>query len=155
MAHFPATLTRDESDALVERIGAGFAEHGFGLWAVEVPGVAPFIGFVGLAVPTFDAPFMPAVEVGWRLDRPWWGRGYATEGGQAALAFGFREAGLDEIISMTSTTNAASAAVMRRLGMHRDPADDFDHPRIPTGHRLRRHVLHRLRRTEWERSAGP
>ncbi|MDP9397653.1 MAG: GNAT family N-acetyltransferase [Actinomycetota bacterium] len=145
MAHFPVTLTRAESDALVDRITADFATHGFGLWALEVLRTGAFVGFVGLAVPRFDAPFMPAVEVGWRLAAGAWDSGYATEAARAALAYGFGPVGLEEIVSMTSTTNVASQRVMQRLGMTSDPADDFEHPALPAGHRLRRHVLYRVR----------
>ena len=146
MEHFPKTQTRAESDLGVDGIVAHFARHGFGLWAVEVVGGAPFIGFIGLSVPGFDAPFMPCVEVGWRLARSAWGHGYATEGALASLRFGFEEVGLDEIVSFTSTRNERSQRVMQRLGMTRDPADDFDHPRIPAGSPIRRHVLYRIRR---------
>lgn len=145
MAHFPGTLTPAESDALVDRITADFATHGFGLWAVEVQQTGTFVGFVGLTVPRFEAHFTPAVEVGWRLAAGAWGRGYATEAARAALAYGFGPAGLEEIVSMTSTTNVASQRVMQRLGMTSDPTDDFEHPALPAGHRLRRHVLYRVR----------
>lgn len=148
MEHFPALLRPAQTDALLERIEAGFARDGFGLWAVEVPGVADFVGFVGLAVPGFHAHFTPAVEVGWRLGREHWGRGYATEGAGAALDHGFDVADLDEIVSFTVPANTASRAVMERLGMTRDPADDFDHPGVADA-RLRRHVLCRLRRDDW------
>lgn len=150
MGHFPARLTRAESDAMVDRIEAGFRTRGFGNWAVEVSGVADFIGYVGLSVPSYDTPFMPAVEVGWRLDHRYWGKGYATEGARAALAFGFREAGLDEIVSFTVPANVRSWRVMERLGMTRDPADDFDHPMLPPGHPLCRHVLYRLSRSAYD-----
>ena len=130
---------------MVDRIEAGFAADGFGLWAVEVAGGPPFIGFVGLAVPRFEAHFTPAVEVGWRLAREHWGRGYATEAARAALDYGFGTVGLEEVVSLTVPANTRSIAVMERLGMTRDPADDFDHPRLPEGHRLRRHVLYRKR----------
>ncbi len=146
MEHFPARLTRDESDAFVDRIETGFAEHGFGLWAVEVQATGEFIGFTGLAVPSFDAPFTPAVEVGWRLARPAWGHGYASEAARRALDAGFDDYGLSEVVSFTSATNVRSQAVMRRTGMTHDPADDFDHPRLPPGDRLRRHVLYRAAR---------
>ena len=146
MEHFPATLTRDESDAVAARVRAFMAEHGFGWWAVEVPGEAPFIGFIGLWRPAFETHFTPCVEVGWRLARAYWGRGYATEGAREALRFGFKDLGLAEIVSFTATPNLRSQAVMRRLGMTRDPADDFDHPRLADGHPLRRHVLYRGRR---------
>ncbi|MGF1593090.1 MAG: GNAT family N-acetyltransferase [Kiloniellaceae bacterium] len=147
MEHFPSTLTADETAALAAGIRADMAERGFGWWAAEVPGVAPFIGFIGLSVPDFGAHFLPpgqsVVEVGWRLARAHWGRGYATEGARAALAFGFGELGLAEIVSFTATTNSRSQAVMRRIGMTHNPADDFDHPGLPAGRPLRRHVLYR------------
>jgi RimJ/RimL family protein N-acetyltransferase len=146
MEHFPATLSRAQSDALVDAIEDGFERHGFGLWAVQEQAGATFVGFTGLAVPGFEAPFGPAVEIGWRLARPAWGHGYATEAARAAAAFGFEQAGLDELVSFTAVENTRSQAVMQRLGMTRDPAGDFDHPRIPAGHRLERHVLYRLRR---------
>ena len=144
MRHFPSPLTRAQSDAFAARAEKHFEESGFGLWAVEVPGVAPFIGFVGLWAPIFEAHFTPAVEVGWRLDRPYWGKGYATEAARAAVADGFGRLGLQEIVSMTAPANVRSIAVMERLGMTHDPSDDFDHPNVPEGHPLRRHVLYRL-----------
>lgn len=147
MEHFPAPLTRAQSDELVERIEAGFEEHGFGLWALEARERGEFIGFTGLAVPGFEAHFTPAVEVGWRLARSAWGNGYATEAGRAALSFGFERAGLEEIVSLTTAGNERSRAVMERLGMSRDPADDFDHPTIAPGHPQRPHVLYRIRRS--------
>jgi RimJ/RimL family protein N-acetyltransferase len=145
--HFPATLTRTQSDALVhERIVPQFAERGFGWWAIEVPGVAPFIGFVGLQAPTFEAHFTPCVEIGWRLAVPCWGHGYATEAARAAVAFGFAEAGLEEVVSFTVPANRRSIAVMERLGMGYD--GEFEHPNLPPGHLLRTHVLYRLSRPD-------
>lgn len=144
MEYFSAPLTRAQSDDLVEKIEDGFERDGFGLWALEILATREFVGFAGLAVPSFEAHFTPAVEVGWRLARPAWGNGYATEAGRAALAFAFEEAGLDEVVSFTSLANARSRAVMERLGMSHDPGDDFDHPEIPAGDPLRRHVLYRL-----------
>ena len=148
MEHFPSVLSREESDAFADRIERNFEDRGHGLWAVEVPGEAEFIGFVGLAVPSFEAPFMPAVEIGWRLDRAYWGHGFATEAARTAAADGFGRLGLAEIVSFTVPANVRSVRVMQRLGMTRDPADDFDHPRFPPGHRLRRHVLYRLGQQE-------
>lgn len=139
-------LSRAESDALAERIEAHFDAHGFGLWVVEIPGVAACAGCVGLSIPRFEARFTPCVEVGWRLAAVCWGRGYATEGARAALDHGFRALGLDEIVSFTVPANTRSRRVMEKLGMTRDPADDFDHPALPDGHALRRHVLYRIRR---------
>jgi RimJ/RimL family protein N-acetyltransferase len=146
MEHFPAVQTREESDATAERIQKHFDERAFGMWAVEVPGEAAFVGFIGLMVPAFDAPFMPCVEVGWRLARAHWNKGYATEGARAALKVGFDELGLSEIVSMTVPANLRSRRVMEKLGMKPDPAGDFDHPRVPEGSPLRRHVLYRMGR---------
>lgn len=145
MEHLLALLSREESDAMVGRIEAAFEERGFGLWAVEVPGVAPLIGFVGLSVPRFDAWFMPAVEVGWRLAAEHWGKGYAHEAAQEALRFGFDELGLDEIVSFTVPANTRSWGLMERLGMTRDPRG-FEHPSFPEGHPLREHLLYRTSR---------
>ena len=146
MRYFPAPPSREESDALGERARRQIEDEGWGLWAVEVAGGASFIGFVGLARPSFEEHFTPAVEVGWRLAREHWGCGYATEAGRAALAYGFEELGLAEIVSFTSRLNRPSWRVMERLGMSHDPADDFDHPRVAVGHPLRPHVLYRLSR---------
>jgi ribosomal-protein-alanine N-acetyltransferase len=149
MRYFPSALTPEDSDTFVDRIEAGFEKNGFGLWALEVVPAGEFIGFIGLAVPGFDAHFTPAVEIGWRLARPAWGHGYATEAARRALASGFSDHGLTEVVSFTSLVNVRSQAVMRRIGMTHDPADDFDHPRLPAGHRLRRHVLWRLTAARW------
>jgi RimJ/RimL family protein N-acetyltransferase len=146
---FPSTQTYQESADSMESIGAHFERRGFGLWAVEVIRGAPFIGFIGLSVPSFDAPFMPCVELGYRLAFEHWGRGYATEGSQAAIAFGFTTLGLGEIVAMTAVANERSRRVMARLGMTRKAADDFDHPNVRVGHPLRPHVLYRLTAREW------
>lgn len=142
----PKAMTREESDSMADRIEAHFREHGFGLWAVELVGVAPLIGFVGLSVPRFTAAFTPCVEIGWRLAAEHWGRGYATEGARAVLAFGFGPLGLAEILSFTVPANVRSRRVMEKIGMTHSPADDFDHPLLPEGHPLRRHVLYRISR---------
>lgn len=145
--HLPGPLSREESDALVDRIEAHFDRHGFGLWAVEILDGEPFAGFIGLSVPRFEARFTPCVEIGWRLGAPHWGRGYATEGARAALTFGFGDLGLEEIVSFTVPDNVRSRRVMEKIGMTHDPADDFDHPLLPEGHPLRRHVLYRIGRS--------
>ncbi|MFF5207697.1 GNAT family N-acetyltransferase [Streptosporangium sp. NPDC000396] len=149
MRHFPAPLTRQQSDAMVDRIESAFDEHGHGLWALEVRATREFIGFTGLAWQTFEARFTPALEVGWRLARAAWGHGYAGEAARAALDHGFGAAGQAEIVSMTAVTNLRSRRVMERLGLTRDPADDFDHPRVPEGSPLRPHVLYRISRDAW------
>lgn len=154
MRHFPATLSREESDTLVDRIAARMAGQGWGWWAVEVKGGEPFIGFVGLNVPAYDIPCGPCVEIGWRLARSVWGRGYASEAARAGLAYGFSMLGLDAIVSFTAVGNTRSRAVMERLGMTRDPEDDFDHPRLAEGHPLRRHVLYRIGAANWASTGG-
>lgn len=146
MEHFPAPLSPGESDALADRIEAHFDRHGFGFWALEIPDVAPFAGFVGLAVPGFEAPFTPCIEIGWRLAAAHWDRGYATEAASAAVSFGFETLALDEIVAFTVPANARSRRVMERIGMAHDPAGDFDHPAVPAGHPLARHMLYRIAR---------
>jgi RimJ/RimL family protein N-acetyltransferase len=146
MEFFPGVLDRSESEAQVARIRGHFDRHGYGAWAVEVPGVAKFIGYVGLGSPRFEAHFTPCIEIGWRLAFQHWGYGYATEAARAAIAFGFEKLRLDEIVSFTVPANLRSRRVMERLGMTHSPTEDFDHPLLPEGHRLRRHVLYRLPR---------
>jgi RimJ/RimL family protein N-acetyltransferase len=149
MEHFPGTMSRAATDAQVDRFVAHWDELGWGLWAVELPDAAPFIGFVGIL--RQDAPGFPVVEVGWRLARQHWGHGYATEGAERALQLGFVTLGLDEVVSFTVPQNARSRAVMERIGLHHNPAEDFDHPRIdPVAYpQLVRHVLYRITREEW------
>jgi ribosomal-protein-alanine N-acetyltransferase len=146
MEHFPARLSRADSDAFVDRVGDDLERRGWGLWAVEERESGRFLGFTGLNVPGFEAPFLPAVEIGWRLRRDAWGHGYASEAARGVLAVAFDDLELDGLVSFTATTNVRSQAVMRRIGMTTDPAEDFDHPAIAEGHRLRRHVLYRLAR---------
>jgi RimJ/RimL family protein N-acetyltransferase len=152
MEHFPSMLSRAQSDAFADRIVAGLNQRGWGLWAVEDNSTGAFIGFVGLNPVPFEAPFTPAIEIGWRLARPHWGSGLATEAARAALAYAFGPLGFQEIVSFTSTTNLRSQRVMQKLGMRRDPADDFDHPLLPEGHRLRCHVLYRIPRFTYRRA---
>jgi RimJ/RimL family protein N-acetyltransferase len=146
MEFFPAVLSPEQSDELTDGIERNFERQGFGLWAVEIPGVTEFAGFIGLAIPAFDAHFTPCVEIGWRLAAPYWGRGYATEGARAAAEFAFGPLGLPEVVSFTTTANLRSRRVMEKLSMTHAPADDFDHPAVADGHALRRHVLYRLSR---------
>jgi RimJ/RimL family protein N-acetyltransferase len=149
MDYFPTPLARAESDRLISRIEAGFDQRGYGLWALELRATGEFIGFTGLDISSFEAHFIPTVEVGWRLARSAWHHGYATEAARASLAFGFEEAGLEEIVSFTSIMNLRSRAVMERIGMTHDPTDDFDHPELQEGHRLSRHVLYRMPIRDW------
>ncbi len=143
MEWFPSTMTREESDAFVDRIEQRFRDYGWGLWAVEVPGVSPFIGFIGLA-PANSTLGYPSIEIGWRLATPFWGRGYAPEGALAALRFGFETLLLEEIVSFTTVGNAKSRRVMTKIRMTRREEDDFDHPRLPATSPLVRHVLYRI-----------
>jgi len=146
MEFFPAPLSPEETEASIARIEAHFDQHGFGLWAVDIPGMTHFTGFVGLNHPRFEATFTPCVEIGWRLAAEYWNRGFATEGARAALSFGFETLKLDEIVSFTVPENVRSRRVMEKLGMRHDPMDDFDHPLVPEGHRLKPHVLYRINR---------
>jgi RimJ/RimL family protein N-acetyltransferase len=148
MRYFPALLDRAASDASIDAWMAAFDERGWSNWAVETRAGGEFIGFVGLSIPKRVLPFSPCVEVGWRLDKAFWGRGYATEAAEEALRIGFEAIGLEEIVSFTTLANRRSRAVMERIGM-RDAHEDFDYPTIPEGHPLRPHCLYRLGRAAW------
>jgi RimJ/RimL family protein N-acetyltransferase len=145
MKHFPACLDRAESDALIDRIESHFEQHGYGLFAVERKGDPGLVGFVGLNRVDFEAHFTPAVEIGWRLARESWGEGIASEAAAACLRFAFTELALPQVVSFTTPANERSQAVMQRIGMTRNPLDDFDHPKLAAGHAMRRHVLYRSR----------
>lgn len=144
MEYFPSVLSRQESDDLAKRIIQRFEENGWGFWAVAVTGVADFIGFVGLNQPDFEAPFMPAVEIGWRIAYDFWGKGYATEAATAALEYGFETLNLDKIVAFTAEDNMRSRQVMEKIGMHRSPEEDFDHPKVSVEYSMRRQVLYRV-----------
>jgi ribosomal-protein-alanine N-acetyltransferase len=150
MEHFVGVLDRATSDAEADRFATDIERDGWGHWVVTRPADDRLIGFTGLDVVDFPQSWTPATEIGWRFARDAWGHGYATEAAGAVLAFAFRTLALDEVVSFTASTNLRSQRVMERIGMQRDPADDFDHPRVPVGHRLRRHVLYRLDRAAWE-----
>jgi RimJ/RimL family protein N-acetyltransferase len=154
MRHFPAVLSRAESDAIAARMIENLERRGYGWWVAGIKETGAFAGCIALSVPSFEAHFTPCVEIGWRLAREHWRRGYAVEGATAVLRHGFTVVGLDEIVSFTIPANERSWQVMQRIGMHRDPADDFDHPSLPEGHRVRRHLLYRLTREEWKRAAA-
>lgn len=150
MKYFPSVMTREESDQMAKKIQAKIEETGYGFLAVSAPGVAEFIGFIGLNridPSTWPVHFSPAVEIGWRLASSYFGKGYATEGAQACLNHGFEALGLSEIVSFTAKDNFPSRAVMSRIGMSYDPEGDFDHPRLSDGHKLKKRVLYRLNRT--------
>jgi RimJ/RimL family protein N-acetyltransferase len=151
MRHFVKPMTREESDAWVARARAIEAEHGLGVWALEVPGLAPLIGVVGLGRTGLAPPLETGVDIGWRLAPAYWGKGYATEGAKAALKFAFEQKGVTEVTSNTVLANTPSWRVMERIGMTRDLMGDFDHPRVPDGHPLKRHILYRLSRAAWQR----
>lgn len=155
MEHMQGLMSRERSDAFLDRIERHWDEHGWGLWAVEVPGTAAFVGYVGLWPADYVAPAM--VEVGWRLASEHWGHGYATEAAREALRFGFEQLGLPEIVSFTVPQNERSRRVMERIGLVRDPSGDFNHPHVDAVAypQLVRHVLYRLRREEWERRRFP
>ena len=151
--HLVGPITRADSNELVDRIQACWRTRGYGLWAVERRDTGAFVGYVGLWPAIFTARFTPAVEVGWRLDPAHWGQGFATEGGRAALRYGFEVLHLPEVVSFTAVANERSWRVMQRLGMRRDHDGDFEHPAVPPGHPARQHVLYRLLRDEWQSRA--
>jgi RimJ/RimL family protein N-acetyltransferase len=148
MEFMPKRLSRPESDLLVDRIEDHFRKHSFGLYALELGEDHSFVGFLGLAIPAFAAHFTPCVEIGWRLSANHWGKGLATEGAKAVVRHAFEELKLDALVSFTSPANIRSRRVMEKIGMIHNPAEDFDHPNLPDGHPLRRHVLYRLRSSE-------
>jgi ribosomal-protein-alanine N-acetyltransferase len=151
MEFFPATLRREQSDGLVDHFESELAARGFCPWTVEEQSSGAFVGFVGLhAVPEF-LPFAPAIEVGWRLARSFWGKGYATEAAETSARFAFTTLGAPEIVSFTSVVNLRSRKVMERLSMSRDLTGDFEHPNVAPGHALRPHVLYRLGVDAWRR----
>jgi RimJ/RimL family protein N-acetyltransferase len=149
MRYFPETLSRLQSAAVIGRIRGHFAEHGFGLWALERKDSGEFIGFTGLLEVGFEAPFAPAVEIGWRLAREHWGLGFASEAAWTCLRCGFGQLGLDEVVAFTAQPNLPSEKVMQAIGMRRDPAGDFEHPALEPGHPLRSHLLYRINREQW------
>lgn len=155
MEFFLSPLSRAQSDAQMASIRAFLDGHGYGLYAIEEKASGRFVGFIGAQAVNFEAAFTPATEIGWRLARTAWGSGYATEGARAVAAHAFGPLGLMDLVSFTAEWNRPSRRVMEKLGMTHDPAEDFDHPRIPEGNKLRRHVLYRLSRQAFiDRAAG-
>lgn len=149
MRYFPGPLSRLDSAALIGRIRGHFAEYGFGFWALERKDTGAFIGLTGLAQVGFEAPFTPAVEIGWRLAHEHWGLGYASEAAWTALRCGFDRLALDQVVAFTAENNLPSQKVMQAIGMQHDPAGDFEHPKLPVDHPLRKHVLYRITRAQW------
>lgn len=148
--YFFRVLSPEESDNEVKTFfQAHFDKYGWGPWAVSLADTEEFIGFIGLEHVPFNSHFTPAIEVGWRLAFAHWGKGYATEGALAALGYGFDTLHIKEIVAYTAVQNQRSRRVMEKLGMHHQRQDDFDHPAVPEGHPMRRHVLYRLRAEEW------
>jgi RimJ/RimL family protein N-acetyltransferase len=152
MEYLGEPLSREQSDEVVDRIEMHFRKRGFGLRAAELAESGDFIGFIGLAVPAFEAAFTPCVEIGWRLAAEYWGAGLATEGAREIVRYAFEELKLPELVSLAAIENERSRRVMVKLGMTHDPAENFDHPKLPAGHPLRRHVLYRLMREKWRNS---
>lgn len=147
--YFPKVLAREDALGEMDRIRAGIAQRGWGMWAMEIPGVMPFAGFVGINAPGFPAPWQPAVEIGWRLPVDAWGKGYATEAAEASLYFAFEHLRLPQVIALSVVPNKPSHAVMERLGMKRWHGVEFDHPRVPADWHLKRHIVHLMTRKTW------
>lgn len=150
MEFFPGLISRQDSDQFVKIVSDHISDFGWGFWAASLIETGEFIGFIGLKNVSFTAHFIPAVEVGWRLAFKHWGKGYATEGAKAALKYAFETLQLGEVVSFTTTQNIRSRHVMEKIGMHHDPKDDFDHPKLSEGHPLRRHVLYRLKNNQYK-----
>jgi RimJ/RimL family protein N-acetyltransferase len=148
MEFFPSELSKAQSDAMALKCQSLINERGWGFWALEEKRSNQFIGFTGLHNPTHSLPFMPCVEIGWRLSPDFWGQGLVTEAAQAALKVAFTQLNLDEIVSFTVTDNLRSQAVMKRLGMIKEP-ENFEHPALPVGHKLREHVLYKIHKSQW------
>jgi RimJ/RimL family protein N-acetyltransferase len=144
MEFMPGLLSPQASDDLFARIEQHFDRHGFGAFAAELIEEKAFIGYIGLAIPSFYAPFMPAVEVGWRLAFEYWGHGLATEGARAVVQHAFELQSLPSLVSFTVPQNLRSRRVMEKIGMVHDQKDDFEHPSLPAGHPMRHHVLYRI-----------
>ncbi len=142
MEYFPALWTREESDAVFERLRTNILDRGWGLWALEEKLTGKFVGFTGLANPRFEAPFMPAIEIGWRLLPEFWNQGFATEAAEKSLWFGFHVLKLEEIVSFTAVGNVKSQRIMEKIGMERCMDKDFLHPNVPDGHVLKAHVVY-------------
>ena len=152
--YFPKVNAREDSIGEMTRIRDGIVQRGWGMWAVEVPGVAPFIGFIGLNPPGFPAPWQPAVEIGWRLKKDAWHQGYATEGAMAAMQFAFAHLALPQVLALSVVPNTPSHRVMERLGMTRWRGMEFDHPRVPQDWPLKNHLVHRVTEREWRECSG-
>lgn len=142
MEHFPSTLTRPQCEEAALRMEEHFERHGYGIWVLEASN--RFAGIVGLEKVPFKAFFAPAVEIGWLLAREAWGRGFASEAARACLNYAFDTLNLNEVVSIATVTNPKSQLVMQRIGMVADR--EFDHPELPPGHPLRRHMLYRAKK---------
>ena len=145
----PSIGTREETEARTQRIMQHYEQHGFCLYAVELKSTHQFIGWIGLSIPSFEAHFTPSVEIGWRLDSKHWNKGYATEGAKAVLYYAFTKLNLNKVVSFTTVNNTASRRVMEKIGMHRNPRDDFNHPKLNKSHPLCKHVLYRISKEEF------
>lgn len=150
-----SALNREESDRLADSFMAGIEKRGWGFWAVSVPGVSDFIGYIGLSPVDYKTHFTPAVGIGWQLSYDYWGKGYATEGAKEVLRQAFTLLKLDEVVSITVPGNKRSIRVMEKIGLHRRQEDDFDHPILPIEHPLKKRILYRLRKEEWLTHPSP
>jgi ribosomal-protein-alanine N-acetyltransferase len=149
MEYFPKPLNREESDAIAQKCESLISERGWGFWATEIKDSGEFIGFVGLHKPKATLPFSPCVEIGWRLLKKYWGNGYASEAAREALKYSFEILCLNEVVSFTTVSNFRSQAVMERLGLH-NTHQNFEHPDLPKGHALSKHVLYKITKSEWQ-----
>jgi len=152
MEFFPKLQTQSESYEMAKRIQALIEDRGWGLWAVEIPNQHKFIGFVGLNIPKDNMPFSPCVEIGWRLSKHYWGKGYAIEAATKSLEYAFNKLNLTEVVSFTTLANVRSMAVMQKIGM-RNSGQNFMHPGIEASNPQREHVLYKISKSEWQQNA--
>jgi RimJ/RimL family protein N-acetyltransferase len=147
MEHFPSTLTKVQSDVMATTLKTLISQNGWGFWVMEEKETGLFVGALGLHEPTENLPFLPCVEIGWRLAYEHWGKGYATEAGKEVLRYAFEDLKLEEVVSFTAVANKRSRDLMKRLGM-KNSYENFEHSALPQGHRLREHVLYKISKDE-------
>lgn len=140
MKYYPSLLNKEETAAMMKRINSHFEQHGFGLFAVEKLSKKEFVGYTGFMIPSFESFFTPCIEIGWRLKKEEWNKGYATEAARACLKYGFDILQFKTVYSFTTVTNSASERVMQKIEMIKN--GEPNHPKIEISKPLCRHVLY-------------
>lgn len=145
MEFFPELLTKEESDLFVDKIEDHFNKYGYGLWAVELIENSRFIGYIGFFNAEFESEFTPCIEIGWRLSKEYWNKGYATEGAKACLNYGFNLLHFESVHSFTAKINTKSINVMEKIGLEKQ--SEFDHTKVDKNSNLKLHVLYKIDKT--------